>query len=310
MGKEDEKVEVPEELKNVGEEQEPSISAEEEEENAEQKEEEPSESEEQRGEEQEGEEEEDGESTGEEGKEDKENMVPQSRFDEIYRRNKEYEERLKTLEEQESAPPITVDNIVGQEIGGVSVKEILALTPEQSEKLDEWYEKDPLSAQAWVNQKVSDKRRAYEHLVATQNRHKRSLMKAHPDMYKRDANGQLVFDPESPKGKIFNEIAEANRYLLDLPDGPKIARLMLEERLGGKKMVKKSEEPDAQKEKTEAGKTAAEQKLKPKPISSKGTKTVKAAPTKLSPDEKRVAAKFHMSEEEYVKYKQPIQGAY
>jgi len=246
--------------------------------------------------------------TGQEQKKD-ENYVPQSRFDEIYKKLKETERRIQAMEETKT-PPITTETLIGDEIGKVNVKEILNLTEEQAKKLEEWYEQDPISAQAWVNQKVSDVRRQYEYLITTQERHKRELMRRHPDMYKVDEKtGQMVLDPNTPKGKIFAQIAEENPYLVNIPDGPKIAMIMMEERLkemGGSEMEEKKDEKKVQTGEQKAQQSQA-QSQPPKPkvpiVSSKPSVEGKKSTVKLTPEEKRVAAKFGMTEEEYIKYK-------
>jgi len=98
------------------------------------------------------------------------------------------------------------------------------------------------------------------------------LVKKHPDMYKKDASGGVardvhgrpIFDSDSPKGKIFDEIAGSDPTILRVATGAQIVMAAVEGRLRGQTDAqvkselekKKKEEEDARIKRVAAGQVA------------------------------------------------------
>ena len=160
--------------------------------------------------------------------EEKSNFVPQERFDKVYGEQKRLERKVKLLERAGATPAPSY------KIGEANVKEVLGLTQIQSDKLDEWVEKDPLSAQAWVNDQTQELRRQNRQFNADFASNQEILQEKHPDMYKLNPNTgkKDILDLATKKAQVFNQIADENPYLLDSPQGPKVAMMLMEEELG------------------------------------------------------------------------------
>jgi len=234
--------------------------------------------------------------------EEKKNYVPQDRFDEVYAKQKRLERKLKLLEK--TGTP----SVPSYDIGEVNVKEVLGLTQQQSDKLDEWYEKDPLSAQAWVNDKIQEVKQQYKQFHTEFALNQQVLQEKHPDMFKiNPATGQRELDLTTQKAQVFNRIAEENPYLLDSPQGPKVAMILMEEELGirggGKvnanALIEKGKKAEAERIKRLANTPVVKTASAPK------------APTsaKLTPAQKAVAAKAGLTEEEYAANLQSMKSA-
>ena len=184
--------------------------------------------------------------------------VTQEAIDAIYKKLKETEEKL-TKSEQEKVGLVT--RVVALETGGKpkgtqTLKDIYneENMPQTEEDWDELIAQYPTYGTD-LRRKYQDGEKSFRD--AQSNSAKR-LRDKHPDMFMKDKDGNfifnergIVFNPESEKAKVFQEIANKDPRILEIADGPEMVMALMEKRLQG-------QEEGALKEKIEQEKDVKE----------------------------------------------------
>ncbi len=164
--------------------------------------------------------------------------------------------RIKKLEEEKTKVPLPDDEKPLSEVYTVD-------NPPKTE--DEWndlYDENPSYAQD-LKEKVRSKLTEWQ---KERQRCLQVLQEKHPDLYKRDENGNfirdahgnLIFDHESEKGKIWNRIAGRDPKILESASAPEIVMKAMELELkeGQEAKVKAELEEKKRKEEEERKKKA------------------------------------------------------
>ena len=184
--------------------------------------------------------------------------VTQEAIDAIYKKLKETEEKLSRSEQEKVGLVTRVAALEtsGKPKGTQTLRDVYS-EENYPQSEEEW---DDLIAQ-YPTYGTDLRRRFQDNVITFESAQKKSaerLREKHPDMFMKDKDGKfifnehgIVFNPESEKAKVFQDIANKDSRILEIADGPEMVMALMEKRLQG-------QEEGALKEKIEQEKDTKE----------------------------------------------------
>lgn len=168
--------------------------------------------------------------------------------------------------------------------------------PKSKEEWEDWNAEDPFAAQQWLSAQTYYQQTQQSNIQQAQNASRAKIRAKHPDMY--DANGN--FDIKTEKGRIFDRIASEDPNVLFLSNGPELVAARMELEMASKVRATAQAQVDQEKAQQEA---ARQQKVEQAFVPTGGANPPVQAKVDLSDQEKIIARKMRLSDEEYSKYK-------
>ncbi len=254
--------------------------------------------------------------------------VPQDRFNEIYRKWKEEQEKntrltqeATSIQQENSSLRATLNNV-----GPTPTPQPATELPPQRKEVmtdtewNEWFTENPSQAIDWKNKKAFEKsnrenevRQKDQSFLEAQNTSREKLVTKHADMYQRDSKGVVVrtaeglplLDLNSEKVQLFNQVVRDNPDLAKLKSGPELAmremeKIMNDKNIDPKKIHTEGVTEGVQKAQTAAASAQAGYTAE----SSSGPAASAPQPDGgLSGEEKRIADRMKITYEDYAKQK-------
>jgi len=242
--------------------------------------------------------------------------LAQEDFDRIYRQWKETEEKLQQSENTNIAlqqENLSLQSTMSETIPNQQNQQTVPIEQRESmsdEEWNTWFQQDPAKATDWRAQKAyeSQRKRDLEQtqdrdFIATQTKSREKLVSKHPDMYQKDAQGNVLrtlegiplLNMNSSKVQIFNEVIRANPELAKLKTGPELAmkdmeRIMEERNINPQKIYQQGEQAGIQK--AQAAAASAQAGFTASSSGSPSGAGQETTEIKLSDEEERVRAKL------------------
>jgi len=227
--------------------------------------------------------------------------IPQGRFDEIYAKWKTAEEEKQASSDE--ADRLRQENVYYRNLASNPTESVPATQPQADVSWNEKWEQDPEQAGKELARKeaqaVYQKQRQQEQFMNLKQSSVDKVKARHPDLFNSDGS----VNRQSPKFKMYDQVARENPEYINLRKGPELAMREMEDRIASQ--VKADEGDKIQQAKREG---ALEENQRSASASASYT-TSSTAPkdevkeVSLSDNEKRIASKLGMSATDYASAK-------
>lgn len=262
--------------------------------------------------------------------------LTQERFDEIYRKYREAEERVQRMQNENISiqqENLSLRSAFDEQLNKPELKVVQTSREQKKEMSDEewnqWFNENPGVAIDWRNKRTFEKEREKtqkqtqdQDFLTAQAQSRERLVEKHPDMYRKNTDGSVMrtsegiplLDVGSPKVAIFNEIVRKDPDLTKIKTGPEKAMYEMEKimaerdkSLSPDEIAKKAKEEGIREAQTaaasaEAGYTAGSS-------GASGTTSAGEEKITLSNEEKRTADKLRVSYKDYQEQKKHVRRA-